>query len=240
MTEILSFKIPKKGKIFVKESDRVNCGTVLTEGEEEGEKEILRLSEVFKISPCRIFKFLVKNLGDHLKKGEILAKKEGVFGKIVLKSPINGRLAEVSQVSGEVILVGEDKKVIVKSPVAGRVRSIGKDEVEIEFEGVVFTGKSGGGKRAFGAIENLPPEVSVLELPFQIQKKILVCSNFSAPVLAKAWALKARGLVGSTFSVRLPLPFLMVGKKDIKSLRGYQEKKAILEPSSKRLIIQFE
>ena len=104
MRTTLSLKIPKKRKVLVKEKEEVKRGSVLAEGEAEGEKEVLPLASIFKIPPSSIFKVLVKKLGDKVKKGEVLAKKEGILGGMVLKSPIDGRLAEVSQVLGEVVL----------------------------------------------------------------------------------------------------------------------------------------
>lgn len=241
MAQVLSLKIPKKKKFFVKELEGVNQGSVLVEGEKKGRRETISITQVFKITPSQIFKVLVKKLGDKVQKGEILAKKEGIFGRTILKSPIDGRLVEASQVLGEVILEGKEEKVIIKSPVSGRVREIKDEEIKIEFEGQVFEGKKGGGERVFGVIENLPFDVGVLDLSSSIVQKILVCQFFSPPVLAKSWALEAAGVVGTSYSSKQSLfPFLVVGKRDIEELKNYQGKKAILEPEEKRLIVLLE
>lgn len=226
---------------MVKENEVVSRGSVLVEGKKEGERETFSLAQIFKISPDQIGKVLVKNLGDNLKKGEVLAKKEGIFGKVVLRSPIAGRITQISQVLGEVSLVREGKKVVIKSPVPGKVKKISEDKIKIDFLGVVFKGIKGGGGQSLGVIENLPAGVGVLDLPTQVAQKILVSPQFSSPVLAKAWALEAAGVVGLNFSSKdPPLPFLIVDKKDLEALRNYQGKRIVLEPEEKRLIVLFE
>lgn len=241
MAQILSLKIPKKRKVFVKESEKVSRESVLVEGEKEGERETVSIAQVFKISPSQIFKVLVKKLGDKVGKGEILAKKEGIFRKKVIKSPIDGRIVEVSQVLGEITIEGRGRKVIVKSPVPGKIREIKDKEIKIEFEGEVFKGKRGGGEKSFGVIENLAKDAGVLNLSSRIARKILVCQRFTAPVLAKSWALEATGVVSTGFSSKdPPLPFLVVEKKDIETLKDCQGKRGILDPLNKRLLILFD
>ena len=142
---------------------------------------------------------------------------------------------------GEITLAKEEGKLVVKSPVSGKVGKISETEIKIEFEGVVFEGKNGSGERVLGTIENLPPEASLLDISSTVVQKILVAENFSRPVLAKAWALGAAGVVGASFSSQeLASASLMVEKKNIQELRGYQGKKAILEPQEKRLIVLLE
>lgn len=241
MVQILSFKIPKKRKVFIKKFETISQGTVLVEGEGSGKREILSIARIFKIAPSKIFEVLVKKLGDKIQKGEVLAKKEGIFGKTALKSPVDGRLAEISQVLGEVVLERKEEKVVIKSPISGKIKEIKDEEIEVEFEGVVFKGKRSGGERAFGMIENLPPDVGVLGLSDKIAQKILVCQSFSPAVLAKSCALEAAGVMGTSFSSEsLVLPFLVIEKKDLENLKNYQGKKAVLEPKEKRLIVLFE
>lgn len=241
MAQILTLSLPKNSKVLVEENDRVSQESILAKGEKEGKRETLSLSDALKIQPSDIFQVLVKKLGDKVKKGEILAKKGELFRRVVLKSPIDGRLVEISEALGEVILAGKGEKVVIKSPVSGKIKAIEDQEIKIKFEGVVFEGKRGQGERVSGAIENLPPDVRVLDLSCQIAKKILICRDFSRPVLAKSWALETAGLIGTNFSTEeLALSFLVVDKKVVSELRGYQGKKAILEPLNSRLIILFD
>ena len=239
--QTLSFKIPKQGKIFVRENDEVSQGSLLAEGKEEGEKRCFSIAKIFKTAPPRIFEFLVKKLGEKVQKGEVLAKKESFLRRVILKSPFDGRLAEISEVLGEITLVREEKNAVVKSPVPGRIKEISNEEMKIEFKGVVFEGKRAGGKRVFGEIENLSAGVGVLALSNRIAHKILVSQSFSSEVLAKAWVLEAAAVGADLPSKKkLSLPFLMIGKRDVGALKNYQGKKAILEPEEKRLIVLLE
>lgn len=241
MIQTLSFKIPKNGKIFVNENETVVQGSALAEGREEGEKRHFSIAKIFKTAPSQVFKFLVKKLGDRVKKGEVLAKKESLLGRMILRSPFDGRLAEISEILGEITLVREENKAVVKSPVSGRIKEIGNEEIKIEFKGVVFEGKRGGGEKVFGEIENLPTDVGVLALSNRIAQKILASQSFSPEVLAKAWALEAAA-VGTDFLAKKdpPLPFLLIGKRELEALKNYQGKKAVLEPKEKRLIVLLE
>lgn len=241
MSQLFAFKIPKNSKTFVKKDDRIEPGTILAEGKDEGEKQTLAIAKTLKISPDQIFKVLLKKLGDKVYQGEIIAVKPALFKKTVLKSPINGRVVEVSTSLGEITLAPQKKKVVVKSPVTGKVKEIGKEEIKIEFEGMCFSGKKGGGRKTVGFIENLPPQVSILDLSAEIKKKILVSFNFPSSLVAKAWALEAAGLVAEDFAGfnHPSLPYLTLSKKDIKALRGCQGKSAVLDPEQNLLIVSF-
>lgn len=240
MAQTLSLKIPKVKKFFVKEQDKVSEGTVLLEGREQGEKEVLSLAQVFKINSGQIFKVLVKKVGDWVGKGEVLAEKTGILGRVVLKSPIEGRVVELSEVSGEVTLAGKEKKVVIKTPVSGKIKKIGEDKIEIEFEGALFKGR-GGGEKTLGVVENLAKDAGVLDLSAGSGGKILVGANFSPSVLAKAWVLGAAGVVSTGFSSKEPpMAFLAVDKKTLQALKDYQGKKAILDPESGQLIVLLE
>ena len=241
MVQTFSLKLPKKRKILVKEFEKVTLGSILAEGKDDSQKETLSIAQVFKISPSQIFKVLVKKVGDKVKKGEVLARKAGVLSKAILRSPINGRLVEVSQALGEITLAGEEGKSVIKSPVSGKIGQISETEMKIEFEGMIFEGKNGKGDRVLGKIENLPPEVGLLDISSTVIQKILVAEHFSRPVLAKVWALEAAGVVGVSFaSQELVSASLTIEKKNIQELRGYQGKNAILEPQEKRLIVLLE
>jgi len=240
MMQTIVLRIPKKAKLLVEENQAVSEGTVLAEGEEEGEKEILSLAKIFQAKPADVFKFLTKQLGDLVQEGDVLAKKEGFFGRTILKSPINGRIAEISQAFGEITLVSEEKKAVIKTPVSGRVKEINHQEIKIEFLGRSFQGKRGEGGKAVGIINYLSSKTSVLGFFDEIAGRILVSPKFSAEVLAKAWALRAAGVVGSEFAKEPALPFLIISKREVKELKNYQGKKAILEPKAKRLIVLEE
>lgn len=238
MREILSLKLPSKAKIFVKVGERVKSGSILCQGEEKGQRFTFPLAKIFKIRPEMIDRVLAKKIGEKVRKGEVLAKKEGFFGKMVLKSPIDGFLSQVSQILGEVVLEKDKKEVSLKTPVEGVVSQISEEEIKIDFEGKVFEGNGGGGESVIGIIENLAEDLSVLDLPKNIFQKILVSLNFSLAVLAKASALGAVGVVGESFSLEdPPLPFLTTEKKNIEEIKNYQGKKAVLVPDEKKLII---
>lgn len=241
MTQLLIFKIPKNGKIFVRKSDHVEPGTILAEGKDEGEKETLAIANALKISPDQIFKVLLKKLGDKVYQGEVIAKRAAFLKKTVLKSPINGRIVEVSKSIGEIALAPKKKRAVVKSTVQGLVKEIGKEEIKIEFDGLSFLAKKGEGVKVAGVIQNLPPQVSIFDLTYQVKERILVSFEFSLPVVTKAWALEAAGLVAKDFSdvCNPPLPYLTLSKKDIKALRGYQGKRAILDPEQNLLTVLF-
>lgn len=239
MMSILSLKLPKRKKLLVKEVDPVSVGTILVEGEEE-EKETVAVTKVFKISPAQISEVMVKKIGEQVEKGEVLAEKKSLFGKSVLKSPISGRVVEISQVLGEVTLAKGERPMTILSPVKGRVKEIRPTEIQLEFTGEVFQGKESGGEQACGVVENVAAEVGILELPSAVKKKILVAQNFSPAVLAKAWALEAAGVISLGFPAPPPLSFLVLVEQDLDRLKDFQGKRAVLDPERKRLIVLKE
>lgn len=149
-TATFSLSIPSGGKAVVKKGSQVATGQTIAKGEEVTLKEY-NLAEALGVPGKKAISLLVKNLGSKVAKGELIAKRGGVFGKKQLICPTDGTLESLSE-EGVLKLRVAERKYEIKTPLAGRVTTVNKNEIEISFPAVKVVGVWGAGGQAFGRL----------------------------------------------------------------------------------------
>lgn len=127
-------RLPLKGEVLVNKGDKVNANTIVATTSLPGDVEPMNLAGKLGIPSSDIKDYLKKKEGDSLEKGEVIAQTKGLFGRLfrtVVKSPIEGTLENISNITGQLILRAPPKKVEIDAYVEGEI-----DEI-IENEGVV-------------------------------------------------------------------------------------------------------
>ena len=75
---IIKLPLPQGRKILIKEKDEVDFDTPLIKIVDTKDIKI-PISQELDISPKKIFLSLTKNIGDHIKLGDVIAKKKGLL-----------------------------------------------------------------------------------------------------------------------------------------------------------------
>ncbi len=196
-------RLPLKGDVVVNVGDTVAAEKIVATTSLPGEVEPLNLAGKLGIPPSDIRECLKKKEGDSLKKGESIAETKGLFGlfKTVIKSPIDGSLENVSDITGQLILRAPPKKVEIDAYIDGKVVEVMENEgVVIETVATFVQGIFGIGGEAKGTIAKLveKPEdvVTASMIKPEHKDKILIGGSFiNSETLKKAAKLGVSGIV---------------------------------------------
>ncbi len=148
--------LPIAGDVLVKKGDRVNAQDVVAQTFMPGEITPINLANVLSMPPADVAECVLKNEGDTIEVGEVIARTKGIFGffKSEYKSKVEGTIESISKVTGQLIIRGEPLPVRVLAYLAGEVVDVIPNEgVEIEAEVTFIQGIFGVGGETFGPIQ---------------------------------------------------------------------------------------
>lgn len=203
----LNFPTPSGAKVVVKEGDMVRPGTVLAEIVENF-KEV-DLAAHLKTSPTQLVGCLVVALGSETKQGDILARKKSLLTSENVKSPVDGKVENLTKEGILRIRVGERSES--KSPIKGLVKKEYPESLLLEFEAVVLQAQVGSGGTCWGEIFIWRDQESALVAPPPLSGKILCLRGKIPSTLAyKAEAMGAVGIVGGAFGGEVNLVDLII------------------------------
>ena len=98
--------LPLKGKVLVSKNETVGADTIVASTELPGNVQMLNIANALNIDPSQVYECMVVQLDDLVSKDQIIAMTKGLFGffKSEVKSPIDGKIINVSEVTGQVIV----------------------------------------------------------------------------------------------------------------------------------------
>ena len=158
--------------------------------------------------PRDLPKFMIKKIGDEVKRGQFIAKKgeaQAFFTKTA-RAPISGIIAEVNDQTGYVTIARPFKEVVVKGYITGTVKEvIPARGVIVEAPAVRLTGIFGVGRETHGDLKVLcqSPDQTLTEemITPDCEGKILVGGAFATnEALKKAVEVGAKGVITGTAS----------------------------------------
>lgn len=149
-------QLPLKGKVHKKVNDSVEPDSIVASTSIPGNVQMVNVAQLLNIEPDTVSAAMKIKIDEPLKKGQIIAENNGIFGffKSSVKSPIDGTLANVSNVTGQVILSEPPVPIEVDAYTAGKVVDILPEEgLIIETEAALIQGILGIGGESRGKIE---------------------------------------------------------------------------------------
>ncbi len=212
-------RLPVEGESLVKIGDKVNYDTVVARAYIPGEPVEISVATELACESSLVPKYLTKKVGDQLKKGDLIAKKPGMFGshwgEKFCYSPIDGTLEYLSDVeyfdeevgqkisysSGRVLIRPPNVAIEVDAYVPGTVvRTIGKEGVAIECPAAFIQGIIGVGGETHGELKIIsksPKDIlKADEIGPECKGKVLVGgSKIDAGALHKAVEVEAKGII---------------------------------------------
>ncbi len=148
-------RLPLPGKILVSKGDIVRGEQVVARTELPGNVQTLNVAGLLGALPDEILESMLKKVGDKITKDEVIAQSKGIFGlfKSTVKSPIDGLIESISEITGQVILREPPIPVEVIAYIDGEVTDIIKNEgVTIKTSGAFIQGIFGIGGETIGTI----------------------------------------------------------------------------------------
>lgn len=196
-------KLPIKGTVLVKIGDNVSYDTIIAEGLVPGDPVIINAPFDLDVEPERVKTLIKKNVGDNVKKEEILAESSFLFGlfKNICKSPIDGKIELVSDLSGQIIVRGAPVKVNINGYIPGVITKVIKNEgAVIETNAALIQGVLGIGGEKHGKIKLIVDSPKGILKADAITKDIKGCilvggSNVIFDAIEKADKFGAVGIV---------------------------------------------
>ncbi len=198
--------LPLKGEVVVGVGDIVDPQDVVARTELPGNVDQINATNLLGGDPEDLRNFLIVDLGQPIKKGDIFAQNKGFFGtglfKTSLRMPFDGAVESVSKITGNVILRAKPIPVEVTAYLAGEVTEVVPEEgVVVESNATFIQGIFGIGGERFGEIVIVTPEQKsdlTEDLIHEDHRgKVLVCSRkVTAKAFNKAIDVGAKGIVG--------------------------------------------
>ena len=199
--------LPMKGSVHYKTGDLVNSNDVVASTDIPGNIQMLNVANQLNVEPENVPECMLVKLDEKITKGQIIAENKGIFGlfKSQLKSPIDGTLANVSEITGQAILSEPPIPIEIDAYTSGKITEVIEDEgVIIETEGVMVQGILGVGGENHGDLIVLTSEPNDVLTTDMIQpehegKIIIGGSILDLQTFEKAKQVGAAGIVSGGF-----------------------------------------
>ncbi len=201
-------RLPIKGKITKQVGDLLKPGDVVATTDLPGNVQMLKVANVLNIGPADVPNVMLVKKGDKVEKGQMIAETEGLFGffKSDVKSPIDGTVESISDVTGQVVLREAPIPVEVDAYMSGTVKEIIPDEgVIVETDAAFIQGIFGIGGESRGTmkilVDNREQELTIDLLNESHKGKIVVGGSFvNLETYKKALSLQIAGIVVGGFN----------------------------------------
>ena len=148
--------LPIAGDVLVSVGDAVQARDVVARTELPGDITPINLANQLSMPPGEAPAAMLKQAGDRIEVGELLARTKGIFGmfKGEYHARVAGTLESVSNVTGQVIIRGEPLPVDVQGVSVRRrlLRCFPREGCVVEAEAAFVQGIFGIGGEAYGPI----------------------------------------------------------------------------------------
>jgi len=196
-------KLPIKGEILVNVGDDVHSDTIVARTHVPGDLQIIRVAQILGIELEDTEKYMVRKNGDYVKKHEVIAKSTSFFGlfKSFVRSPVEGTIEHISNVTGQVVIREPPIPVEVKAYIPGTVVNVFPEEgVTIETPAAFVQGILGIGGETEGKLQMVaesPEDALTADLINSDHKgKILISGSLvTGDALHKAVKTGVRGII---------------------------------------------
>jgi transcription antitermination factor NusG len=173
--------LPLAGDVVVRVGQRVRASDVVARAALPGDIAPVPVANKLGVAPAELPECMLKREGDPVASGELIARTKGFFGmfKSECASPMQGSIASISKVTGQVMVQGPPVPVEIHAYLDGVVVDILPGEgAVIETQAAFVQGIFGVGGETHGTLECVvqsPADVlDTQRVPAQAKGKVLV------------------------------------------------------------------
>lgn len=196
-------RLPIPGEVVVKEGDTVRHDQVVAKTQVPGEVHLINVANTLGVDPEETSQFMLKQLKDPVTKNEVIAKRSSFFGlfKSFVRSPIEGTVELISDVTGQIALREAYVPVEIKAYIPGKVVQImPREGVTIRTPAAMVQGIFGVGGEAHAELKMIaksPEEVLTADMiDSSCANKVLVGGSLvTGEALEKAAKTGVKALV---------------------------------------------
>ena len=196
-------RLPLLGDVLVNKGDKVTPDVIVARTELPGEPHAVNVANILGIEPEDIEHFMVKKIGDHVKKDEPIAQYRAFFGLINRPAPskVEGTIELISPVTGQVTIREANIPVEIDAYIEGVVKDVmPREGVIIQCTGAFIQGIFGVGGETTGNIKMVatsPDQVLDAAMITPEHKDLIIVggSLVTGAALKRASEVGAKGVV---------------------------------------------
>ncbi|MFA5795293.1 MAG: hypothetical protein WC980_09570 [Candidatus Brocadiia bacterium] len=210
--------LPIQGNVLVQAGQAVNSDTIIARTELPGKVQSINIVNLLSIAPEDIHLYMLKKPGDKIAKDEAIAESKPFIKwfKTAIKSPIDGTVESVSEITGQVLLREPPQPLELKAYIDGKVvEVIPREGAVVETYCSFVQGIFGIGGEVTGnlqmAVKSADEELTPDKVKPEYKGKIIVGGSYvPSATLKRAIEVGVKGIVIGGFD-----------DKDLKELLGY-------------------
>ena len=148
--------LPLKGKVHVVKDQSVDANHIVASTKIPGNIQMINIANELNIDADQIKECMLCNIDEPVAKGQVIARSKGLFGffKSEVKSPLDGIIGNISDVTGQIIISEAPIPIEIDAYVPGKINSIiDKEGVSINSNGMLIQGIIGIGGEKKGKIK---------------------------------------------------------------------------------------
>ena len=212
-------RLPLEGEVLVEAGTTVKAEDVVAKADLPGNVQLVNVANLLSVPPAEITEYMLKPIGEAVAADEIIATTKGLFGlfKSQARSPIDGTIESVSDVTGQVILREPPIPVEVKAYTDGTVtETVPNEGITVETYGTYIQGIFGVGGETVGnltVVAESPSDVLTAEqiLPEHRDNILVGGSLVTTDTIQKAIQQGVRGIIAGG-----------IDDADLRELLGYE------------------
>lgn len=212
-------RLPLEGEVLVNAGDPVKAEDVVAKADLPGNVQLLNVANLLSVPPEEVAEYMLKPIGATVSEAEVIATTKGLFGlfKSQARSPIDGTIESISEVTGQVILREPPIPVEVKAYTDGTVtETVPNEGVTVETYGTYIQGIFGVGGETVGtlaiAVASSSDNLTEAQILAEHRDKILVGGSLvTTDAIQKAIRQGVRGIIAGG-----------IDDADLRELLGYE------------------
>ncbi|MYB93319.1 hypothetical protein F4054_13025 [Candidatus Poribacteria bacterium] len=212
-------RLPLEGEVLVEAGVTVKAEDVVAKADLPGNVQLVNVANLLSVPPEEVAEHMLKPVGEAVSEDEVIATTKGFFGlfKSQARSPIDGTIESVSDVTGQVILREPPIPVEVKAYTDGTVTATLPNEgVTVETYGTYIQGIFGIGGETVGnlvVVSQSPSDALTAEqiLPEHKDNILVGGSLVTTETIQKAVQHGVKGIIAGG-----------IDDADLRELLGYE------------------
>ena len=212
-------RLPLEGEVLVEIGATVDAEDIVAQADLPGNVQLLNVANLLSVPPEEVAEYMLKSVGEAVSEDEIIATTKGLFGlfKSQARSPIDGTIEAVSDVTGQVILREPPIPVEVKAYTNGTVtETVPNEGVTVETYGTYIQGIFGVGGETVGNLvvisQSSGDELTAEQILSEHRDNILVGGSLvTTNAIQKAIQQGVKGIIAGG-----------IDDADLRKLLGYE------------------
>ena len=217
--------LPLSGELHVEKDDLVKSDQIVASAKIPGNVQMINVSNKLNIDPNQLIDCMLCKVDQEVKEGEVVARSKGLFGffRSEVKSPMDGVLINISDITGQIIISEKPIPVEVDAYIDGKIQEVYKKEgVLISAYGVLIQGIIGVGGEKKGTLKIIENISDLDKIDLSTNMVVVIKSFIDYGAYQKINKLGLKGIIcggidyeSLTKILGYPLGVAITGSEDV-------------------------